>query len=226
MSTLEQFPVIPKRPRPIPGNEGYVLYRQPGFANEAKVYRIRCTATTSGDSAVVRLNLNYPQIKLGCNNYVLDLERMRFTYQYNNLSVTGTFYINPGYTAVVKGVTPVLECVVDATTKACNCYNSMDYSFFLNQSSVWGRSTVGGIVTTIVTYSKTNEGNGNIDTSIPIEKDCLNMEFDIEDIDLIKNTTFAPGKSISDVTVRREYFFVVRPNPLKSPMFEFSEQPW
>ena len=153
-NAAEQIPtVIHKKRKLIPGNDGYVLTRRPGFMNEAKVYRIKCMATTTGDSASVRLSLNYPNIKLGCNNYVLDLERMRVTYQYNNANVTGTFYTNPGYTAVIKGATPVLECAVDTTTKACNCYSNMDYTIHLNQSSVWGRNVVGGIVTIFVTYA-------------------------------------------------------------------------
>ena len=81
MSLLNQFPVAPKRGRVIPGNDGYELGIEPGFKYDQQIYRFSHTVKRciSNRPNVTTVDVNYPNIKLGSNQYRLDMERVDVT---------------------------------------------------------------------------------------------------------------------------------------------------
>lgn len=242
MASLEQFPVAPKRPRNAPGNDGYYLHREPGYANEQKVYRIVCeVGSTNGNNTdgqqPLMFNWNYPAVKLGFDNYVLDLERVNITYSYDVEDVTG-IAVNGAYSCTARGVGQTMR--VDKNGK---CKIDMDHQFFLPTLTLFKHPLDGDIQKITATYSKSTSTNSSVETSINIEKDNLTMQFDISDANLFRisggtgeyidmnnllidaNDQVVAGQ-LSDVTVEREYHFIVRPNPLKSSMFEHDHAAW
>ena len=78
MSLLNQFPAAPKRGRVIPGNDGYDVNIEPGYKYAQDV--IKCAVTVKGRNAYAPttsfVNFSYPTIKLGANQYMIDLERV------------------------------------------------------------------------------------------------------------------------------------------------------
>jgi hypothetical protein len=119
----------------------------------------------------------------------------------------------------------------------------MDHQFFLPTMRTYRHPFENGKQKFSVTYSKSTSTNSHIETSIPIEKDTLTMNFDIIDGELFRIAGSASGVfdvnnmlgieageiaagRLSDVDVKREYHFIVRPNPLRSSVFKRNYAAW
>ncbi len=208
MSELTQFPKAPKRPRDAPGSDGYVLQIQPGFAEEQKCYSLRVTlpAVATPTSTSNTVNINFPHIKLGAGNYVLDIERVVCTYtaatNINDITTNGT------YVATLDGIGHTLTC---SSTNVCT--TDMRYTYFFGNGSVYRPTTTQAVVT----YSRVFDVMNQHTYALPIEKDTLNLTFTVNDQDnYFVNTGGNPGA----VTCVKEFFMVVRPNPAKFRYFD------
>lgn len=225
MSYLAQFPAVPQRPENIPGNDGYALYREPGFANEQRVYKIHCTniASSKGNNKDsefrVQMNWNFPSVKLGANNYVLELDRVRLKIQYNNTKSIN-FAANPRYKCSIRGLSQSLH--YDATKNMS--YSDMDHDVYLNDMSGYlepynvllpNRSVV-------CDYTATHTSPPHF---IVLEQDSMNLNFEIIEAEGDLLATGTEG-DFSDMIVEREFHFTVHPNPLKSAMFNYQKEPW
>lgn len=113
MSYLEQLHPA-KRGRTIPGNHGYDVQIEPGYEGDKKVYYITQTATglcAFGD--VVRCNWNFPHIKLGEHNYVLDLLRCDSCYYINSAVAMNRFATMRGVSVSVDTLNPTFSSIVN-----------------------------------------------------------------------------------------------------------------
>lgn len=208
MSELTQFSRAPKRPRDAPGSDGYNLQINPGFAEEQGCYflRLALPSVTNPTSSSNNVNINFPNIKLGAGNYVLDVERVVCTYtaatSIDGITTNGT------YTATFDGIGHTLDC-----SAANVCTSDMRYTFFFGNSSVYKPSTTRAIVT----YSRAFDVTNQYTFSVPIEKDTLNLSFVIND----QNNYFTNSSATAGtVTCTKEFYMVIRPNPAKYRYFD------
>jgi hypothetical protein len=208
MSELTQFPQVPKRPRNAPGNDGYVLYRRPGFAEEQTCHRIRYEAPISGLSPIVRVNLNYPHIKLGANNYVLDIERVVVTYRDlgDVFNVTSNALSATDFRKCLlldcKGLSNTL--LSDSSSHREESYYQFDFpvaSGFFNDPN------------TIYTFLRPEALDVHA-YGLPISKDDLTLSFDLH------INQFVTGDANVKWGGTAVFSLVVRPNPCKATYFD------
>ena len=235
MSSLTQFQTLPKRPRNTPGNDGYVLHRQPGFAEEQQCYRVTWQTRYEKDYSnsepgpiTHNVEMSFPNIKLGRNNYVLDLEAVDVKCEFPTASAL-KYDLETVCMVTISGLGDTHQ-VIDG--KGCGVTSDThmmlpSYSPFTPSATTTRLSPQGGnesisvhnIVKRAVYQKTTNTSNSLYEFGCVIPNDALTLSFTVTD-DLITKEDYTSLTRLGSVFVDKTYHFVVRPNPSKRSYFE------